>query len=614
MKIKKIQIENYGKIETMEIDFDKPVLFLTGRNGKGKSTFVRALIWCLTGDGPDSSSFVTDGKSNSKVSVVIETNHGDMTFERRAKRGQPAKCYVNGKNCPIKIFNATLADETGIKADSFLLTTSQEMAASMKPEELMKTLMAMVPDTTSVNDVVKMISGYDEATMSQFIKSYCDDKSIDPNSKQLSNDLVADMYANFYAQKSATFLKIREMKDKIDEGFISTPRRKKELIKKEMDEIADKEARSAMARQALKNYEEAVAQRKNAEDRVRLQMNVLSSMGYVPKPDPSVKENMLKKVEDIRANQAFSRKMLGSTESNIATLQKALSDLANPVCPLSGKLKCTTDKTAVHDDIVAQIEQNKVMKEELAKNISDDEKKISEISVLIKVEDENEAKYKDKLALEKQIEQMKSVIPPKPVQPTAKLVEFDFSAKKAELEKELEYFNAFEKNETYKAILEQAQRAFESLDVLVKALAPKGEVLTALQNAYLAFFNNAINARAKSLVGRTIEVNLVADTGVKLQAKFNNGEFHYYNELSRGERLVVIFLLLDLFNSLYGTRVLVLDDLNHLDGESFSEFIDMIFKPEIMAEYDHIILCAASNKDIDDKISSIIANGNAKSV
>ena len=206
---------------------------------------------------------------------------------------------------------------------------------------------------------------------------------------------------------------------------------------------------------------------------------------------------------------------------------------------------------------------------------------------------------------------MKAVLPPKPIQPTTKIVEFDFSQKKAELEKEIEYLNAFEKNETYKAVLEQSSRAHAALDVLVKALAPKGEVLTALQNAYLAFFNNAINARAASLVGRTVEMRLVADNGVKLQAKFNNGEFHYYNDLSRGERLVAIFLLLDLFNSLNGTRILVLDDLNHLDGESFSEFLDMIFKTEIMQEYDHMLLCAASNTDIDGKIASLVGS-NAK--
>jgi DNA sulfur modification protein DndD len=62
MKIDKVSISNYGIISHINLDISKKegsLVFLNGRNGRGKSTFQSALKWCFYGDEPPLSKFLS---------------------------------------------------------------------------------------------------------------------------------------------------------------------------------------------------------------------------------------------------------------------------------------------------------------------------------------------------------------------------------------------------------------------------------------------------------------------------------------------------------------------------------------------------------------------------
>ena len=75
MKIERVNISNFGIISEIELDISAPegsLVFLNGRNGRGKTTFQAALRWCFYGEEPPIAKFVsTFSLSKSKVSDTI---------------------------------------------------------------------------------------------------------------------------------------------------------------------------------------------------------------------------------------------------------------------------------------------------------------------------------------------------------------------------------------------------------------------------------------------------------------------------------------------------------------------------------------------------------------
>jgi DNA sulfur modification protein DndD len=62
MKIDKVSISNYGIISQINLDISKKegsLVFLNGRNGRGKTTFQSALRWCFYGEEPKLSKFLS---------------------------------------------------------------------------------------------------------------------------------------------------------------------------------------------------------------------------------------------------------------------------------------------------------------------------------------------------------------------------------------------------------------------------------------------------------------------------------------------------------------------------------------------------------------------------
>jgi DNA sulfur modification protein DndD len=70
MKIQKLDINNFGILADVSFDFSAPsgnFAFVNGRNGRGKTSLLWALKWCLLGENPPKSFVSTWKISNSKI-------------------------------------------------------------------------------------------------------------------------------------------------------------------------------------------------------------------------------------------------------------------------------------------------------------------------------------------------------------------------------------------------------------------------------------------------------------------------------------------------------------------------------------------------------------------
>jgi len=122
-----VNIHNYGIIEDLRVSLVPGLTVLVGQNGTGKSTFVDALYFAITGDtidGRNVAERINWGATDGKASVKLTTD--DFTVERTIKSSGVShnlKCgdTVLTKKADINafLFSRWNLDNTGVLKDVF---------------------------------------------------------------------------------------------------------------------------------------------------------------------------------------------------------------------------------------------------------------------------------------------------------------------------------------------------------------------------------------------------------------------------------------------------------------------------------------------------------------
>ena len=75
-------------------------------------------------------------------------------------------------------------------------------------------------------------------------------------------------------------------------------------------------------------------------------------------------------------------------------------------------------------------------------------------------------------------------------------------------------------------------------------------------------------------------------------------DFLPYTSLSAGEKIFASLILTDLINSFYASKILILDDTDHLDAKSFDMLMKFITDSDIEELYDNIIISCVEHDDM----------------
>lgn len=593
MKIENMVIENFKSIESAELN-PKKMTVLIGPNGVGKSSTLEAVRYLLTGKAPTLP--VRDGATTMRVAADLFGSH----IERSA--GKKNAVRMDGKVTTQSSIVSFLEAATGINSQTMQVATSAEILASMASGDLATflTTSGLIPAELDLATILSLCSMSSEAAAEL--------EKVVPPSGVFTLDDIADVHDQFYAARKAA--KAEFSKRKPYTLFEGTPPLRT-IAQVEKDEI---EFHSYDAKvEAYKSFLEAHQrdQQRIADFSKQIASLEASLKGKRVDPvDPNEFEHLTKTEAQLRKKIAELSATVDAFDKNINMYQRSLSTLDQPVCPLSAKLICTTDKTAIREELTALLELNA---EERRKAC--DQRNVVEgnlASVLTRIESyrKREKEYQNYVATAKQRDALRSAMPkptPPPIPPS---IIPNAAERKRELDDERKAILRY--NESIKAQkdCEQLVREIEVYDELVTILSPKSGIREKVIAAATEALIEHCNSRS-AILNPNFTISMKVDNGVHIMCSPDSTKTGSLplEAVSSGEQVYVMLLILDALNILSGLGVLLLDDLDKLDESALVALFELLSNHDVTDPYDHIILAMVNHEDsvrVVDRYKSII--------
>lgn len=593
MKISSITITNFKGIGNVTLSPDHINVFL-GKNGSGKSAALSAITFILTGK--VNPEFIKSGEE--VLSVSMEFEDGTVIERSRSiKDGTVTRC--NGKKTSGKSANVFLKEKLGADAETYEALCGIDYLKSLSSKELSALFLSILPAKVSFQKFLELAA--------PIIKNefFCDLEKQDI--KYLKDILEKANTFGIEEMESAykkAFNDRRELKPLVhnliarSEFVESTlPKETEEELHAQIEKIAKTEADLENYKKQIKLYENSVQKHDEAVKKKQELIQSLNVYANVQKPDESVKtqaeDDKLKFQNAIKKSQNY----VATADANIRLFERTLDSLDKPICPISNKLVCTTDKTGLKEELKDLLAQNQKVKQEHQNFLKRCEKQILKRDAILKKYQEYLVLFTKKSGIEQQIRDF--VIPeilPKPKE----IPVTDFQAQKGDARRKLSIREAHKVALKARNEFEEKNRMLKTLEMAVRILDVKTGVPAIVLKAALTKFENAANQKA-SQIHSGFELSISCDSGFAIKVKTGTGkDFLPLDVVSTGEYLLVAFLLMDIINQITDARYLVIDNLDALDEEHTKVFLDMLDKD---SSYEHIFIGAVNHDDTKRAVS-----------
>lgn len=590
MIIKRLRVVNFmGYKGATEFEMPK-IAALVGRNGIGKTSILNAIRYALAGEEPDGSIINNDAdECMVELTLTDPADGSDIRFSRSKHRTKPSAFRIDGVKTTAAKLNEKIQDVAGIPIDKIKVLSSAEVVANMKPQEFSKFILDYIPEKIDISFIIDHL----DKTNPQILD--CIDANLPPEDIDMADiDSFVDML------KSSR----KELKARISEkkALYETKPKERAAIKSEVEEKLKVYTEIANKREVMqvkkKAYESALENAKRQEEIVKSLKAEYAAIS-AERPNPAIRERLIAKKGELDASRRNQDIQKTAMASSLKQLEITLSALEKPICPISPLITCHTDKSVAKEEISESIEATKQGLDALSK---EEEKLSKEILSLEKeIEDFRKAvsEYEKKVTLARRIKELednKVEIPEKPEMEIPEDAGVDEEI--ANCKKLLSLIEEYEAGETILSQIGVLSQELETTEYLVKAFGDKGCVRVAIIAKYVKVFEDLINERSQK-IRSDISFNIVPDDGIRIFMNTGNG-FLPYENLSGGEQAYMLFMIMDMLNSLSGTRILFIDELSVMDAVNFSALLDII--TEYQGEYDHIIFAAVDHKETVESI------------
>lgn len=593
MRITKASVFNFMGIKGAKtFNLQGPVTALCLPNGSGKTSLINAIRYGLTGAVPINP--VTVGEE--KMAVQLTFDEG-QTISRMLVKGK-SKAYIGNKQVPIKELDAFINDISGTNVVTMKTITSSELLASMSTKEMGELVLAYIPEELTADTIVSYIPAINE-NMEKDIRSNL------PAGETFGIGELVNLYKVFYERRRLLKKKITEI-----EGFIKAmsgatmPTESKEEIQarysnamKQLDDVK-------MHDEKMRTYQNAVLQ----HDRLKKQVqDIDAQLAAIPSgtaEDPEKLEAAIKAEREVRS-QAVSAVSVAA--HNIETGNKMLANLEGNKCPLSDRLTCTTDKEPLKEEIGKTINENiqlmdaqKKLQKASEEKLAALEKRQADARAILAGAEKRTLLEKQKASVEKEMKLVK--IPEKPAPITARADQLQKVI--AQAQRELVLLENLPKLEHEQSRLKVYQFRLADYENLVEAFSNTGIVKESIIRFYIGQLADICNEKAEALKpGMKFKFEFSGGLQVTADIK-GNGVYLPYGSLSGGEKAYMVYVLMHMFSSLAGSRILFLDELSVLDSEAFSALVKLLVTNQ--DDYDQAIIATAEHPDTTE---TLVNNG-----
>ena len=612
MKIKSISVENFRGIQRFEHEFKNKVTVITGKCGKGKSSFLDAVRFPLTNILPENP--VKDGYMTAKVKEVCENEDGDsIVIEKEIERPSKVSTLISGRKVGTSVTKKFIESETDVNSELIKMTTSSEILANLKPSDFASIFLTESVERKTLEDLLEICNKQEtpERLKIQINDGVFNNKNLPPDAIKYFNEFFLDKEFSLETISKAfeeAKNKRREVNaickslEKDAKDFVSMTEIKTDegKLNKKLEELIGFEKNNDSYYERVKNYNSAVKLKNETEKRiVSCDLEIQTNKSVEPNmKDLETLENELKNKTKEVSNLMAVKKTL--VDSKLRT-EKTISELDKPVCPISAKICCTTDKSPFKKELlesISDIENSIKLSDE---NIARSQNEINELNSKIKIFYENRENWNKKMNFineKERLSKMQIEIPEKPEEISIT----SYSAEKANVIAELNKIKKYKDMQKRYNEFWKNKREYNVLNFIVKSLDIKGPVVSDFIRTLVEPIEDVCNERA-TVLKTGMKVKLLVKDGLTML--FQLGElkpFLPYTSLSAGEKILAIVLMTDLVNLFSGSGFLIIDDTDHLDEESFEVLLKFVTDQDIQEQYDNIIISSVNHSDIVNKV------------
>lgn len=581
MKLNGLTIKNFRTITEKSIAPAK-LNVIVGPNGSGKSSTLEALSFLLTGkSGPNP---VREGAECAEVECEVM---GTLLQRKYSARGA---VRLNGKATTQKSVQQWIEDSTGVTVDTLRVATSSGLLAAMNSRELAEYMISnnLIPAEVDLDTIDKLctISPEAMAELSMLLP---------PAPVKFNMDAVQEAYSHCYNTRPAIKRELAEKRVKANYTG-PAPTRTLEEIDQQLAAFAAHATEKSAYERLLRSYNDTMARREQALAQLEVIKKQLSAFTAEP-VNPADVQVLRKKEKDIREAIMVCGTEIRTIQANLVMFKRTMENLGKPVCPISEKLICTTDKTAIKEELAGLIADNDTLCQRANARLADLNKQLANQQEAIADFEKKLDAFRAAENLKARYQSIQASIPPVPAKPKAPddipNLEMRIQALKEERAR-IFAANAAKEAEAQIPALEAQVKVY---DELVNLLCPKGGIREKIIEATFEPLIDHCNERAMVLKP-DFRIGLVSDDGIHITCKPTGAkEAMPLDAVSSGEQLLTMLLILDAINALSGLGILVLDDLDKLDENSLNALFELLTNPEVSAPYDHIFVAMVNHED-----------------
>ena len=557
-----ISIRNFKGIEDLQLNAKK-LNAIIGKCGSGKSSLLDAIRFALTGK----AGKEVIRKGCREASVVLRFSDNSTIERIRRTSENISKC--NGKSSTKRSLDEFLTARN-MNPCWIESLCSVDWFAGLSSKDLNNFFMTILPLRAKAETVVELVAQLDK-DLTEKKEKYLMEEILKKQEIFSFNDL-ANGYNTAYTVRQELKRKYNEMLPRCT--FNETvPAKTREDIEKELNNISQVEAAEKEYSKRLKEYASSKKQHDLAIKRLDEMKKELDTYSSCKKPKEETKAQAEADRKLFQVHIKRTNEYIGTINSTLDLLKRTLDNLDKPICPISEKLICTTNKSQLKEELLSLIQKNENALASNKEFLAKCEDQVRKRDDIISNYQKEVYRYEQKTTLENNISKF---IVPEILPEPQKVEKAHLEAKKKELLDLLSILSRYEKVQQNKKELAKIKGKYDLAQFAVKVLDSKIGIPALILQRTLRFFEKKCNEKA-SLLREGFQIHFLSDNGITIQVSPGKGKpFVDMKEVSTGEFVCVAYILMTMIGEATKCHLFLIDNLDRLDTEYLNALLSLL--------------------------------------